>query len=97
MTVYESMIKYMGRAVSWLRQYCPVKPIKHGIKVFCLCCAYTGIVLAFKVYLGKEEETDGSALAICLWLCEKADLLKTRGRVLFTDNWYISMAFKAYV
>ena len=30
----ESMIKYMGRAVSWLRRYCPAKPIKHVIKVF---------------------------------------------------------------
>ena len=66
MTVDESMIKYMGHTVSWLRQYCPAKPIKHGINTFCLCCAYTGVVLVFKVYLGKEEETDGSALAISM-------------------------------
>ena len=96
-TIDESMIKYMGRAVSWMKQYCPAKPIKHGIKVFCLCCVYTGVVLAFKFYLGTEEETDGSALAICLWLCEKADLLKTRGRVLFTDNWYTTMALAKHM
>ena len=66
MTIDESMIKHMGRAVSWIRQYCPAKPIKHGINAFCLCCAYTGVVLVFKVYLGKEEETDGSALAISM-------------------------------
>ncbi len=31
-TVDESMIRYMGRAVEYV-QYMPAKPIKHGIKV----------------------------------------------------------------
>jgi hypothetical protein len=44
-TVDESMIRYMGRAVSFV-QYMPAKPIKHGIKVFCVCCAFTGVILA---------------------------------------------------
>jgi hypothetical protein len=39
--VDESMIKYMGRFVLFI-QYMPAKPIKHGIKVYALCCAYTG-------------------------------------------------------
>ncbi len=41
----ESMIKYMGRAIAWV-QYMPTKPIKHGINVFCICCAISGIMLA---------------------------------------------------
>ena len=32
----ESMIKYMGRAVTFI-QYMPAKPIKHGIKGMILC------------------------------------------------------------
>jgi hypothetical protein len=40
--VDESMIKYMGRFVSFV-QYMPAKPIKHGIKMYALCCAYTGL------------------------------------------------------
>ena len=64
----------MGCTVSWLRQYCPAIPIKHDIKVFCLCCAYTGVVLALKVYLGKEEEADGSSLAICLYCLFALDM-----------------------
>ncbi len=32
----ESIIKYCGRAVAFI-QYTPAKPIKYGIKVFCLC------------------------------------------------------------
>ena len=38
--VDESMIKYKGRAIAWI-QYMRDKPIKHGIKVYCLCCAAT--------------------------------------------------------
>ena len=39
-TIDESMIKYMGRAVTFV-QYMPAKPIKHGIHVFACCCAVT--------------------------------------------------------
>ena len=53
-TIHESMIKYMGRAVGFV-QYMPAKPIEHGIKVFCLCCAYSGVMLAYKIYLGETQ------------------------------------------
>ncbi len=41
----ESMIKNCGRAIAFI-QYMPAKPTKHGIKVFCLCCAVTAVVQA---------------------------------------------------
>jgi len=44
-----SMIMYCGRAVAFI-QYMPAKPIKHGIEVFCLCCAVTAVMLAFMSY-----------------------------------------------
>jgi hypothetical protein len=47
----ESMIKYMGRAITLL-QFTKNKPIKHGIKVFACCCAYSGVILSF---LGTVE------------------------------------------
>ncbi len=55
------MIKYCGRAVAFI-QYMPAKPmIKHGIKVFCVCCAISGIMLAYEVYCGdKDKKTDGT-------------------------------------
>ena len=37
-TLDNSMIKYMGRAITYV-QYMPAKPINHGIKVFEICCA----------------------------------------------------------
>ena len=52
-TIDESMIKYMGRAVPFI-QYMPAKPIKHSKKVFCLCCAYSGVLLAYQIYLGMS-------------------------------------------
>ena len=60
MVVDESMIKYMGRAIAWV-QYMPRKPIKHGIKVFALCCSYSGFLCGFEIYTGKSSEVDGSA------------------------------------
>ena len=68
-TIDESMIHYMGRAISYV-QYMPTKPIKHGIKFFALCCALSAVILAFKVYVGKEDDSDGSAAAVCDELCE---------------------------
>ena len=64
-TVDESMITYVGRAVSYV-QYMPAKPIKHGLKVYALCCACSAVLLAYQIYVGKEDkENDNSAVAIC--------------------------------
>lgn len=89
-TIDESMIRYMGFAVSYV-QYMPAKPIKHGIKVFCLCCAVSAVLLLFKVYVGKEEEDDNTALGVCEQLIQDASLTDVRGRVLYTDNYYTSV------
>jgi len=90
-TIDESMIRYMGRAVSYV-QYMPAKPIKHGIKVFCLCYAFSAVLLSFEVYVGKEDSTnDNSALAVCGRLVDDAGLTTNRGRVLYTDNYYTSV------
>ena len=88
-TVDESMIKYMGRgrAVSFV-QYMPAKPIKHGIKVYALCCAVPAAILAFEIYCGKEDGKDGLAVGVRERLIIDAGLSVKRGHVLFTDNFY---------
>ncbi len=50
----KSMIKHMGRAITFV-QFMKNKPIKHGIKVFACCYAYSGVILSFFVYCGKEN------------------------------------------
>jgi hypothetical protein len=54
-TIDESMIKYCGRVIPFI-QYMPGKPIKHGIKVFCICCALLRIMLAYKVYCRNKDK-----------------------------------------
>jgi hypothetical protein len=46
--VDKSMIKYMGQFISFI-QYMSAKPIKHGIKVYALCCAYTGYLYMLEI------------------------------------------------
>ena len=94
----ESMIKYCGRAISWV-QYMPRKPIKHGIKVFALCCSKTGVLVAFLVYTGKATTSeDWSAVGVCDRLIGMSGLInKGIGRILYTDNWYTSIALMEHV
>ena len=92
--VDESMIKYMGRAIAWV-QFNPRKPIKHGIKVFALCCGKTGVLVSFLIYTGKDIDVhqDWTPVGVVDKLLEMAGLLSEgAGRILFTDNWYTSLA-----
>ena len=92
----ESIIKYCGRAVTFV-QYMLAKPIKHGIKVFCLCCVYSAIMLSFEVYCRKDSnKTDSMTVGICDRLIHAADLVTgatgmMRGRMVYSDNYYTLM------
>ena len=85
-TIDESMIKCMGRAVTFV-QHMSTKPIKHGIRVFARSCAVTGVRLSFEVYLGKENGILlSTALAIVKNLIESTDIVQHKGRILCFDN-----------
>ena len=53
-SVDEAMIRFDWR-LSW-KQYMPKKPVKWGIKLWCLCDANTGYCIAFNVYTGSNED-----------------------------------------
>ena len=95
-TIDDSMIKYMVRAITYV-QYMPEKSIKHGIKVFDICCALSTILLGFKVYVGQEGNSDNTALGICDDLVKEAGLNSVRGRTLYTDNYYTSMVLSKHM
>ncbi len=64
----------------------PKKPIKHGIKVFAVCCTFTAVLLGFEVYLGSEDSmSDHSAIGVVERLVETAGLTKTR-RLSYTQT-----------
>ena len=87
--VDESMIKYVGRVISF-GQYMPNKPITHGIKVFLLTCK--NHTLGWEVYLGKDYPIDTSAEAVVIRLITKTTLTLQSGRILYCDNWYTSVS-----
>ena len=81
-----------------LYNICRKNPIKHDIKVFALCCAYTGYLLGFEGYLGKDSGTvNNSALQVVDRLINKADLIYCKGRILYSDNWYTTTRLAKYV
>jgi len=90
-TIDESMIKYMGRAASFV-MYTPLKPIKHGIKVFCLCCSYSAMLLSFVIYVGKDYVEEKSTKEVVDKLILLSNLQTAKGRILYTDNYYTSFA-----
>ena len=65
----ESTIKYCRRSVKFV-QFMPAKIIKHGIKMFAICCAYTGYI-----YVGKGAVIEGTAEAIIDRHITTADLI----------------------
>ena len=87
----------MDRAVSYV-QYMPTKPIKHGIKVFVLCCAVSVVLLTFEVYVGNNDPTKGnSALAVCDRLVKDTNLTAHCGRMICTDNYYTSVQLDKHI
>ena len=54
--VDEVMIKFKGR--SSLKQYLPMKPIKHGFKVWVQADSHNGYLCNFDIYTGKAESAE---------------------------------------
>ncbi|XP_051171925.1 piggyBac transposable element-derived protein 4-like [Leptopilina boulardi] len=84
------MIPFKGR--SSLKQYMPMKPIKRGYKVWCLCYSKTGYVLRIDIYTGKSSSTDFS----CDTLGERVVLhlteqLRNSGALVAFDNFFTSV------
>ena len=57
LSIDEAIIRYDGR-LAW-KQYTPKKPVKWGIKLWCLCDSFTGYCLAFYVYTGAMNDAAG--------------------------------------
>lgn len=94
-TVNESVIRFVGRAVAFV-QYMPVKPIKHGIKFYAMCCGISGIMIDWNVYTESEEGVVNSTTKICADLARRSNLHNQKGRVLYTDNYYTSVKLARY-
>lgn len=67
-------------------QYMLRKPIKHGIKVFVICCSLTGVLLGFEIYVVKKTAASAVALAILGHLINEAGLMSIWGCILCTNK-----------
>ena len=88
------MIKFKGRL--FFKQFLPAKPIRFGIKQFCLSEASSGYALKFLVYTGKETFThDALAVPGDFTVTEQVVLklvedLHDTGHIIYTDSFYTS-------
>ena len=57
-SIDEAMVQFDGR-LCW-KQYTPKKPVKWGIKLWCLCDSTTGCCAALSVYCGRDDDQDAS-------------------------------------
>ncbi len=87
-TIDESMIKFKGR--SSLKQYLPLKPIKRGYKVWCLCDSITSYLFNHQIYVGKEETSAKEALLGERVVFDLISGQNFRGKHPYFDNFFTS-------
>ena len=95
-TIDESMINYMGRAISYVH-YIPAKLINNGINLFAVCCALSKILLGFKVCICQEDDSYNTSLGISDELVKEAGLTIAREQTLCTDTYYMSMVIAKHM
>ena len=62
------------------------KPIRHGIKVFVICCSLTGVLLWFEIYFVKKTAASAVALAIVKNLIIETGLMSIWGCICCTNK-----------
>jgi hypothetical protein len=86
LAVDEAMVLFKGR--SSIKQYMPLKPIKRGYKVWCLCDSRNGLAYDYEVYLGATVGSgDSLGEKVVLRLIEK---IKGRSHEIYMDNFFSS-------
>ena len=81
------MVGFKGR--NEMKQYMPMKPTKHGFKVWCRCSP-NGLMNDCEVYEGSTGQTQEGSLgtAVVLGL---AKYIYDKGHHLFYDNYFSSV------
>ncbi|KAJ8881418.1 hypothetical protein PR048_017899 [Dryococelus australis] len=82
----ENIVPFKGRLI--MKQYCPQKTHKNGVKIFKVCFR-KGYTWKIKIHSGKQQDADNSLpTSLVLKLC---DALLYLGHIIVTDNYYTSM------
>ena len=90
LAVDEAMIAFDGR-LAW-KQYMPKKPVKWGMKIWCLCEATSGYCLAFTVYTGAETGVDAVTHDLGYRVVMKLmENYLNENRHVYADNYFTSV------
>ncbi|XP_047112433.1 piggyBac transposable element-derived protein 4-like [Schistocerca piceifrons] len=88
-SIDRSMVKFKGRSA--LKQYLPMKPVKHGIKIWMRSDSVTGYIYDFNIYCGKDANNLDGTLAVGTCMANRKNVPKstkklTRGECEFLCN-----------
>jgi hypothetical protein len=91
----EAIKAFKGRCL--FKQYIKSKPVKWGIKIFCVCCSSTGYLLNIaEFFLGKMEDSDEpqgnpEETKTQKMLLKLLQPFRGRNHILHCDNWFTSV------
>jgi hypothetical protein len=91
----EAIKKFKGRCI--FKQYIKSKPVRWGIKIYCLCCALTGYLLHAAFYLGKCLDSDHEPYQdrseTHMQLMTLFMPFQGKNHIVHMDNWFTSITF----
>jgi hypothetical protein len=90
--VDEAIKRFKGRCS--FKQYIKSKPVRWGLKVFCLCCSITGYLWNATVYVGKyqeEEDKKKERSATHQTVRNLLQPLASKNHIVHMDNWFTSI------
>ena len=87
LSIDEAMVLFKGR--SSLKQFMPLKPIKRGYKIWCICDAVNGLAYDEEVYLGAAGSSGEGSLGkrVVMHVIQKVT-----GHEVYMDNFFSSRA-----
>ena len=86
LTVDEAMVKYNGRLS--MKQFMPMKPVKHGIKVWECAEASSSFVCDFQVYTGKRQDGVAEKNLGYRVVCDLTPNFTGKNHHVFCDNFF---------
>ena len=86
-SVDEAVKKFKGRCI--FKQYIKGKPVRFGIKIFCLCCSLTSYLFNAIFYVGKTDENVSQESSVTQQTVIKLmQPLAGQNHEVYMDNYY---------
>jgi hypothetical protein len=88
----EAIKKFKGRCS--FKQYIKSKPVRWGLKIFCVCCSLTGYLWNATIYVGKDdtEEDKKKEISTTHFLVKNLlTPLSGKNHIAHMDNWFTSI------